>query len=85
MRERLLWKKVQVLEVTRRTQCTSNCLITLIVHKIPSKFAPYGFKLRSKPYIFVRKPFLEWFLNPDQTRRKSSQVLVSKIWKKGNE
>jgi hypothetical protein len=28
----------------------------------PSKFAPYEFRLHFKPFIFVRKPLLKWFL-----------------------
>jgi hypothetical protein len=43
---------------------------TLIVRKTPSKFAPYEFKLRFKPSIFVRKPFLKWFLKQPSCTQK---------------
>ena len=57
MREMLLWQQIQVLEVDRALDSMYIKLSgTLIIHKTLSKFAPYEFKLRFKPSIFVRKP-----------------------------
>ena len=45
--------------------CTYNLYIkfpgTLIVHKTPSEFAPYEFKLCFTPYIFMHKSSSKWF------------------------
>jgi hypothetical protein len=63
MRERLVWQK--------RSRFRGRALDlmyiklfagTLIVHKTPSKFAPYEFELRFKPIIFLQRPFLTFFL-----------------------
>jgi hypothetical protein len=64
-------KKKQVLEVARNWRNRYIKLAsTLIVHKTPSKFRSYNFKLRFKPSIFVRKPFLSGFeKQPCRTRR----------------
>ena len=62
MRERLVWQK--------RSRFRGRALDlmyiklfagTLIVHKTPSKFAPYEFKLRFKPIIFFAKAIFNGF------------------------
>jgi hypothetical protein len=59
VREQLTRVKVQALGVA---YVRISIHQTLIVHKPPSNLAPYQFKLRFKPSLFVCKPFLEWFL-----------------------
>ena len=48
---------------------------TLIIHKIPSTFAPYEFKLRFKP--FVRKSFLN---NPPALGKLLFKIILINRW-----
>jgi hypothetical protein len=60
-RGKLCAREILQISHNKKSRPTSNCLVLWQFIKHLSNLHAMQFKLRFKPYIFVRKPFLEWF------------------------